>query len=161
MEKLKKTFVHYLLVFIGTLIISSFLSGCNRSADYVLKGEVIAVLNPCIGNELIISIVNNADIGTNNDCDNNRFFVVASDTLFEYSNVVAVPLPFGGDGQPRYFWRNKAINIQKGDYIEFEYRMPSEKDSLLFFNSEPCLASYAPPSNIRRLVITKIIKFNQ
>ncbi len=142
-------------------LISSFFLSCDRRIDNILKGEVVAILDPCMGNEIIVSVSNNPEIGSNADIYGNRYFKISNDTIFEYDNVVAIPLYVDSDGRYRYYWRNKAIKtIKKGDYLEFEYRLLNASDTTLYVHNQSCLAVYGPPSNINRLGVKRITKFN-
>ena len=154
----RKRFLQILTIF---SLVSSLVSGCDRHTDNVLKGEVVAILGPCTGNEIIVSVSNDQEIGSNADIYGGRYFKINDDTIFEYDNVVAIPLPVDSEGLYRYYWRNNAIKtIKKGDYLEFEYRLLNTDDSTLYAHNQPCMTVYAPPTNINRLVAKKIIKFN-
>lgn len=142
-------------------LVSSLISSCDRHTDNILKGEVVAVLGPCTGNEIIVSVANNPEIGSNADIYGNRYFKINNDTIFEYDNVVAIPLYVDSEWQYRYHWRNKAIKkIKIGDCLEFEYRLLNTGDSTLYVHDQPCMAVFGPPSNINRLAVKRIIKFN-
>lgn len=151
-----------ILIILVLFLCASLLQSCDRHTDSLLKGEIVAVLDECSGNEIIVSVSNNPKIGTYEDAYGNQFYIInINDTIFEYNNVVAIPLHIDSEGVYRYSWHNKPLkNVRKGDYIEFEYRLLTEEDTMLYSSIQPCLTIYGPPSNIYRLAVNKIVKFN-
>ena len=155
---MKKNFKYlFLLILIFNIFV---LTCCQRPERETIKGTIVAILGPCIGSEMIVSVSNDINIGSNNDILGRDCFMMGEDTVFEYKNVIAVPLYIDSDGNPRYIYNGRPLkSMRVGDYIEFEYRCLSQEDSSLFINTQPCLEIFGPPSNIQRFVISRIIKF--
>lgn len=127
----------------------------------ILYGKVVAILDPCIGNAMIISVQNDTAIGSDHDLHNSKYFHIGYDTLFAYDNVIAVPTPFDHERQCRYYYKGKALcDIKVNDEIAFTCReIESKEDTSLFLPHTYCLAIYAPPSNMRYYVIKKIVNY--
>ncbi len=150
-----------------------FLAGCEKEKPVqpdeniigndtnVLYGKVVAILHPCIGNAMIISVQNDTAIGSDHDLYNSKYFHIGYDTLFAYDNVIAVPTPFDHERQCRYYYKGKALcDIKVNDEIAFTCReIESKEDTSLFLPHTYCLAIYAPPSNMRYYVIKKIVNY--
>ncbi len=159
MKKINKTKPTLLL---AAALVCLLAAGCERESSLTLKGEIVAILDPCIGNEIIVSVSNRPSIGAFSDGGGLSHFVVEGDTLFAYDNVIAIPLQYDENGQLRYSMENDSLPImEQGDIVEFECRRASEADTSQFIYSGICSAIYGPPSNIDRYVVTEITFLNK
>ena len=137
-------------------------AGCEKDGKNIkINGKVVAILDGCVGNEMIITAMNNSHIGSNHDTYGNKYFIIGNDTVFTYNNVIAVPLPIDSKGVARYYWNNTRLSsISVNDEITFVCRQIVNSDSC-FVNNQPCLAIWGSPSNIDRYVITRIINYKK
>ena len=127
----------------------------------ILYGKVVAILDPCIGNTMIISVQNDSTIGSYHDYYNRKHFIVFGDTLFTYENVIAVPTPLDHEHQCRYYCHGKALyDIKKNDEIAFTYRnITSKEDTSLFLPHTYCFHYIGPPSNMRHFIVKEIVNY--
>lgn len=168
----KTMFLITAVIIAGTMLL---LSGCEKEKPVqpdeniigndtnVLYGKVVAILHPCIGNAMIISVQNDTAIGSDHDLYNRKYFQIGYDTLFAYDNVIAVPTPFDHERQCRYYYKGKALcDISENDEIAFTCReIESKEDTSLFLPHTFCLANVAPPSNMRYYVIKEVVNYQK
>ena len=172
MKKLIKTMP--IVATVALLVAGAFLfAGCEKEKPVqpdeniigndtnVLYGKVVAILHPCIGNAMIISVQNDTAIGSDHDLYNSKYFHIGYDTLFAYDNVIAVPTPFDHERQCRYYCHGNALyDIKKNDEIAFTYRnMTSKEDTSLFLPKTYCFYNVSPPSNIRYFIVKEIVNY--
>ena len=136
----------------------------NEDTD-IIKGHVVALLDACTGNMMVISVENDTAIGTNQDLYGNNCFRINRDTLFVYDNVIGLPLPFDYyyNNEYRYIFNGDTLrNIGKNDYFEFKCQpvvFDSEEYPLLFDAPVVCPANLDGPSNMNLFKITEIKKY--
>ena len=172
MKKLIKTMP--IVATVALLVAGAFLfAGCEKEKpvqpnDNIIKndtnilyGKVVAILDPCIGNAMIISVKNDSTIGSYQDLYNRKHFIVFGDTLFYYENVIAIPTPLDHEQQCRYYCHGNALyDIKKNDEIAFTYRnMTSKEDTSLFLPKTYCFHNVSPPSNIRYFIVKEIVNY--
>ena len=160
MNRIKTNLV---LLLIAVSIGLTFVS-CSDEEEHrtLIRGKITADLWPCIGNELIISVLNDKNIGSYDDGYDDDKFIVMWDTLFYYDNVIAIPQQFDLDGNNRYSLKGKKLpELKVGDIITFEYKEATDEDANLFKHNSPCQAIYGPPMNVKRMVVTKIVKYEK
>ncbi|KWW27258.1 MAG: hypothetical protein AUK63_2346 [bacterium P3] len=144
----------------ATLAAAALLLACGKEKENLdtAEGTVVSILGSCLGNEMIISIRSGANIGANESADGEKHFIVNDDTLFQYKNVIAVPLQFDEYGNSRYNTNGELI--KKGDVIGFSFRDCQAGDSSYFHVQDPCVALWGAPSNIQKYIITDIQYIN-
>ncbi|MBQ9254674.1 MAG: hypothetical protein IJ180_07885 [Bacteroidales bacterium] len=160
MNRIKTNLV---LLLIAVSIGLTFVS-CSDEEEHrtLIRGKIVADLWPCIGNELIISVLNDKNIGSYDDGYGDSVFFLWQDTLFYYNNVIAMPKQFDLDGNNRYSLNGKKLpELKVGDIITFEYEEATDDDANLFKHNSLCLAIYGPPSNVKRIKIKKIVKYEK
>ena len=142
----------------------SIVSSQNEDPD-IIKGHVVALLDCCVGNMMVISVENDTAIGTNQDLYGNNCFRIYMDTLFVYDNVIGLPLPFDYyyNNEYRYIFNGDTLrNIGENDYFEFNCQpvvFDSEEYPLLFDAPVVCPADLAGPSNMNLFKITEIREY--
>lgn len=137
----------------------------NEEDPDIVKGHVVALLGPCEGYMMVISVENDTIIGTNQDLYGNDWYGIF-DTLFVYNNVIGLPFPIDFfNYQPEYIYRyvfngDTLRSIEENDYFEFKcHPIDMDTEYSLLFASNPCLDYWSQPTNMNLFKITEIKKY--
>jgi len=139
-------------IILVTILFSALFVNCNEAKvdKSAIEGKIVALLPPCQGNGILISVENIQNFGESGS------FIYYSDSLIYYQNSIVVPYfdksIEGGNKIPSL--------LSDGDELIFECRIKTDADDSLFYSNIVCNMDLIPPS-APRYIITKIISYQK
>lgn len=144
---------NFLFLFLLLLFMSA-LSGCDKDENYLpvksVVGRIIGVTGMCYGDIVMIEVYNQKGLGVSG-----TFSTYGGQFEVSYNNAIGVPY-FSKIGLP------ESIPQRIGTVLEFEYRELTEEernDPNLFFSYEGGCLLFLTGPNVKRMMITKVIKY--
>jgi len=139
-------------IILVTILFSALFLDCNEAKvdKSAVEGKIVALIPPCQGNGILISVENIQNFGKSGN------FIYNLDSLIYYQNAIFVP----------YFDKstegdNKITSpLSDGDKLIFECRIKTDADDSLFYSNMVCTLDLMPPS-APRYIITKIINYQK
>lgn len=124
-------------------------------ASLLIKGTIVTVVEPCLGNMILIEVDTPTHIGDSLD-------YLYPDSVF-LSNAIGIPVNYrvdGGEIIPNYYVRGLDDRImESGKLVVLKCRPSNDVDDTLFYHQAPCPDLWEPVM-VPRYIPTEIISIN-